>query len=36
MLPGEYRNRGPIDCPAEVDYGKVKGRTVIVTGGKPY
>jgi hypothetical protein len=29
-----YRNTGPVDCPAEVDYTKVKGKTVIITGGK--
>ncbi|OAG39277.1 hypothetical protein AYO21_06481 [Fonsecaea monophora] len=29
----EYHKTGPIDCPAELNYAKVTGRTVIVTGG---
>ncbi|RFU28545.1 hypothetical protein B7463_g7791, partial [Scytalidium lignicola] len=33
MPPFEYRNTGPVDCPAELDYTKVKGKTVIITGG---
>ncbi|RFU28570.1 hypothetical protein B7463_g7781, partial [Scytalidium lignicola] len=33
MSSFEYRKRGPVDCPAELDYTRVRGRTVIVTGG---
>ncbi|KIW98249.1 uncharacterized protein Z519_01833 [Cladophialophora bantiana CBS 173.52] len=27
-----YDNTGPVECPAAVDYTKVKGKTVIITG----
>ncbi|KAH0830955.1 hypothetical protein AYO21_06485 [Fonsecaea monophora] len=28
-----YTKTGPADCPADVDYSKVQGKTVIITGG---
>jgi hypothetical protein len=28
-----YKNQGPVDCSSDFDESKVKGKSVIVTGG---
>ena len=28
-----YKNQGPVDCSSDFDENKVKGKSVIVTGG---